>query len=62
MGGLAAFSSANVQGGKNIVITTAGGDGTFMYLAQDAIDEGIILDDGTISFCILPYGTGNDLA
>jgi diacylglycerol kinase family enzyme len=21
-----------------------------------------VLDDGSISFCILPYGTGNDLA
>ena len=48
--------------GKQIVITTIGGDGTFMYLAQDAHKEGLILDDGTIAFCILPFGTGNDLS
>ena len=33
-----------------------------MWLAQDSSDEGIVLDDGSISFCILPYGTGNDLS
>ena len=33
-----------------------------MYLAQDATDEGIVLDDGSIQFAILPFGTGNDLA
>jgi hypothetical protein len=35
-GGMGAFSSAASTaggGGKNIVIATAGGDGTFMYLA-----------------------------
>ena len=35
-GGMAAFSSAasnGSSGGKSIVIATAGGDGTFMYLA-----------------------------
>jgi diacylglycerol kinase family enzyme len=50
------------SGAKSIVITAMGGDGTFMFLAQDAYNEGISLDDGTISFCILPFGTGNDLA
>jgi diacylglycerol kinase family enzyme len=49
-------------GGKNIVVVTAGGDGTFMCLAQDAIDEGIVLNDGSISWCTLPFGTGNDLS
>ena len=47
---------------KSIVIVTLGGDGTFMFLAQDACREGLILDDGTIAFCILPFGTGNDLS
>ena len=31
-----------------------------MYLAQDCLDEGINLDDGSVHFCILPFGTGND--
>ena len=26
------------------------------------MEEGISMDDGSISFCILPFGTGNDLA
>jgi diacylglycerol kinase family enzyme len=47
---------------KSIVIVTMGGDGTFMFLAQDACREGLVLDDGTIAFCILPFGTGNDLS
>ena len=29
-----------------------------MYIAQDAVDEGINLDD--LTMCALPYGTGND--
>ena len=30
---------------KEIVIATAGGDGTFMYLAQDAFKAGIVLKE-----------------
>lgn len=31
-----------------------------MYIAQDAINEGINLDE--ITLCALPFGTGNDFS
>ena len=43
-----------------LIMTVAGGDGTLMFLAKDAIDMGCKIDD--LTFCILPYGTGNDLS
>ena len=45
---------------KKLILACAGGDGTLMFLAQDAVNQGIKLED--ITLCILPYGTGNDLA
>ena len=42
-------------------MATAGGDGTFMYLADDAHKAGIMLNEYShIQFCVLPFGTGND--
>jgi diacylglycerol kinase family enzyme len=38
----------------------AGGDGSLMFLAQDAIEIGVDLND--LTMCVLPFGTGNDLA
>jgi diacylglycerol kinase family enzyme len=38
----------------------AGGDGSFMGIADEAIKKGI--DVTTVSFAMLPFGTGNDLA
>jgi diacylglycerol kinase family enzyme len=31
-----------------------------MFLAQDCLHMDINLTDGSITFCILPFGTGND--
>lgn len=45
---------------KKLIMTVAGGDGTLMFLAKDAIELGCKIDK--LTFCILPYGTGNDLA
>ena len=45
---------------RKIILATAGGDGSLMYIAQDADDIGIDLND--ITLCVLPYGTGNDFA
>ena len=38
----------------------AGGDGTLMYLIKEAEEVGCRIED--LHVCILPYGTGNDLA
>lgn len=59
------INSANIASGlarsdRRIILTVAGGDGTLMYIAQDAVNEGINLD--LLTMCLLPYGTGNDFA
>jgi len=41
-------------------MATAGGDGSLMFLAQDATLIGVDLND--LTMCALPFGTGNDLA
>lgn len=45
---------------KKLIMTVAGGDGTLMFLAKDAVEAGCKIEN--LTFCILPYGTGNDLA
>ena len=42
------------------VMAIAGGDGSMMSMAEEAFKEGLNLTE--ISFCVLPFGTGNDLS
>lgn len=47
---------------NNLVLAIAGGDGTLLWVTQVATEQGLVLNDGSLSFCILPFGTGNDLS
>jgi len=43
-------------------LVIAGGDGTVMYIVEDAIKMGFNIEKmGGGGVCFLPYGTGNDL-
>ncbi|CDW72988.1 diacylglycerol [Stylonychia lemnae] len=56
------LASTNMSSGnhRRLVLAIAGGDGTMMFIAQDALQVGLSLDE--ISICVLPFGTGNDLS
>ncbi len=41
-------------------MVVGGGDGTLIYLVDEMLEKGI--DVLKINFCVLPFGTGNDLA
>ena len=45
---------------KKLILACAAGDGTLMYLIQEAVERGCKVDDFIV--CVLPYGTGNDLS
>lgn len=43
-----------------LYLIVAGGDGTLMYIVDDAVEEGLQLES-MAGLCMLPYGTANDL-
>jgi diacylglycerol kinase family enzyme len=57
---MAAIKRAKYGSKKKVVLCVAGGDGTLMYLVDEAIELGSKIEE--ISLCILPFGTGNDLS
>ena len=46
------------RGNRRVVMVVAGGDGSWGYMLEDAVKEGVNVNE--IQFCILPFGTGND--
>ena len=44
-----------------IYLVVAGGDGTLMYIVDDAIKAGFDIKTMGGGVCMLPYGTSNDL-
>ena len=45
---------------KKLILACAAGDGTLMYLIQEAVERGCKVDDFIV--CVVAYGTGNDLS
>ncbi|KAJ3002760.1 hypothetical protein HKX48_002120 [Thoreauomyces humboldtii] len=47
---------------KRLHVWSAGGDGTFMWVIEELMKLKVDLQDRRLSFCTIPFGTGNDLS
>jgi len=47
---------------KEVHVWSAGGDGTLMGVVEGMVSTGIDVKDPRVRFCVVPFGTGNDLS
>ncbi|KAJ3011218.1 hypothetical protein HKX48_006968 [Thoreauomyces humboldtii] len=47
---------------QRLHVWSAGGDGTFMWVLEELMALNVNMHDPRLSFCTIPFGTGNDLS